>query len=243
MDPEYHGRAKVTCSYDGVETISREDERRPLYLMDTDSKVYGAPPLSAYPPFGSVRLEDTSVEVRMHGRRGHELRYVAWVWRRPNGKGLSDRGVCARPEGPESFRSETKWTAGASIWSFLSGAWVTALLSRGVAAASSMVYALGFVIMSVVRGVLPWCDTQAASDDRLSESATRHIFCWTFFPDGTRPADRELWGHEWPSFLLDQDDDQSTSSSSLSVSQEVDKQVYGRVGEWVKRIQQPSGHG
>ncbi|PYI31171.1 hypothetical protein BP00DRAFT_301121, partial [Aspergillus indologenus CBS 114.80] len=132
IDPKHHRRAKVLNGIGDEKRISREDEYRLLYLTDTKSETYRSPPLSPYPPFGSVKLEETSIEVRLHAQCDHRLRYVSWIWKGTSGKGFKE----------------------------------------------------------------------ALLDESLSESATRNVFCWTLFSDGTKLEERGLWDHEWLNFLL-----------------------------------------
>lgn len=84
--------------------ISREDEFRLLFLTDVNSEIYGNPPLSPYPPFGSVNLESTSLEVRLHFACGHKLVYQSWDWRcQP--EAISDFGMSWGSD-PEKLKSK-----------------------------------------------------------------------------------------------------------------------------------------
>ncbi|KAJ9488277.1 hypothetical protein VN97_g5032 [Penicillium thymicola] len=89
MDPQYHRLAPVK-NIDGLDMISREDGFRLLFIMDKDSQEYGSPPLSPYPPFGLVNVQNTSLGVRLHLSCDHRLEYHSWNWLCQNGKGLSD---------------------------------------------------------------------------------------------------------------------------------------------------------
>ncbi|KAJ4116185.1 hypothetical protein NW768_011158 [Fusarium equiseti] len=65
----------------GATSISRADECRLLFLchgMD-----YTTPPLFPFPPFGSINLEDTNLDVHEHSLCGqyHSLNYVGLTWR------------------------------------------------------------------------------------------------------------------------------------------------------------------
>ncbi|KAB8266162.1 hypothetical protein BDV32DRAFT_156218 [Aspergillus pseudonomiae] len=63
-------------------------------------------------------------------------------------------------------------------------------------------------------------DEEEGFDDRLSELATRNIFSWIFFTEGTRPEERELWKHEWLELLVDRDYGVESSESSSSEVEE-----------------------
>ncbi|KOS39506.1 hypothetical protein ACN38_g9653 [Penicillium nordicum] len=92
MDPQYHRLAPVK-NIDGLDMISREDEFRLLFITDEDSQEYGTPPLSPYPPFGMVNVQNTSLGVRLHMSCDHRLEYHSWNWLCQNGKDLSDFGM------------------------------------------------------------------------------------------------------------------------------------------------------
>lgn len=55
-------------------------------------------------------------------------------------------------------------------------------------------------------------------NDRLSRKATRNLFSWTLFTEGTRTEERSLWKHEWlePLLKIDLSVESSASSSSNS---------------------------
>ncbi|EIT82309.1 hypothetical protein AO1008_02659 [Aspergillus oryzae 100-8] len=64
-------------------------------------------------------------------------------------------------------------------------------------------------------------DKEEIFDDTLSELATRNIFSWTSFSEGTRSEERELWKHEWLELLVDRNDGAESSESSPSEVEDV----------------------
>ncbi|KAF2245052.1 hypothetical protein BU26DRAFT_490162 [Trematosphaeria pertusa] len=92
MDPAFHEELPISHTARLENVIRREDEFRLLYLTDVESESYGTPPLSPYPPFGLVKLDETAIEVRLHAFCGHRLDYSNWVWRRQNRPDLTDYG-------------------------------------------------------------------------------------------------------------------------------------------------------
>lgn len=91
MDPKNHRQVPVQIQ-EGLEMIPREDEFRLLFKTDTESRIYGGPPISPYQPFGWVTLQDTSIEVRLHLRCNHRLTYHSWNWECRDIQRLSDFG-------------------------------------------------------------------------------------------------------------------------------------------------------
>jgi hypothetical protein len=81
-------------------TITREEEYRLLYLTDINSTLYPSPPLSPWPPFGSVALSNVALEVKLHAFCGHRLVYSHWVWKGFSGQIVEDHG--AKPSEKES---------------------------------------------------------------------------------------------------------------------------------------------
>lgn len=64
----------------GDSFILREDEFRLLSLTNLKSNAYGPPPISPYPPFGLAKLENATLEIRLHASCGHRLTYLNWIW-------------------------------------------------------------------------------------------------------------------------------------------------------------------
>ena len=64
-----------------IEEISRADESRLLYL--SLDQHYNVAPLFPFPPFGSIALKDTNIEVHQHEQydTSHRLEYEGLTWR------------------------------------------------------------------------------------------------------------------------------------------------------------------
>jgi len=64
-----------------IEEISRADEFRLLYL--SHEQYYNVAPLFPFPPFGSIALKDTNIEVHQHAQcdTNHRLEYEGLTWR------------------------------------------------------------------------------------------------------------------------------------------------------------------
>ncbi|KAJ5587824.1 uncharacterized protein N7459_003589 [Penicillium hispanicum] len=91
---------------------------------------------------------------------------------------------------------------------------LSAIHRRLVAAFSQ----LGRAFSSIMSAFGP--ATQQLDDDtfneEFSELSTRSVFSWTFFTDGIRPEERDIWNHEWLEILLRRQARYDTSSSSSS---------------------------
>lgn len=71
--------------------ITRADECQLLYL--TASEGHQRHPVSPWPPFGFIPLNQTEIEVRQHAYcKGHNLRYSSWCWDTDNESGYEDLG-------------------------------------------------------------------------------------------------------------------------------------------------------
>lgn len=104
MDPNYH-RLTPVKKIDGLDMISREDEFRVLFVTDVHSETYGNPPLSPYPPFGLVDVQNTSLNVRLHLSCDHRPNYTSWDWQCQNGQVLRDFGMSHRSKSAEPSSS------------------------------------------------------------------------------------------------------------------------------------------
>ena len=71
MDSALHKGLQISDNATLGKVVSREDEFCLLCVTDVDSSRYGMPPLSPYPPFGVVKLNETALEVRLHAFCGH----------------------------------------------------------------------------------------------------------------------------------------------------------------------------
>ncbi|KAF4975874.1 hypothetical protein FZEAL_7397 [Fusarium zealandicum] len=86
----------------GTSSISRADESRLLFLCHGIN--YTIPPLFPFPPFGSVALDDTNLDVHEHSLcgRDHSLRYAGLTWRCNDGtedkQGPEVPAVAIRPK-------------------------------------------------------------------------------------------------------------------------------------------------
>lgn len=196
MDPTFHRGPHVRRNLRFEKVIPREDEFHLLYITDFESQMYGELPLSPYPPFGAVRLEDTTLEVKIYASCGHSLAYRNWVWQGQDGKCLDDCGLAPvedmsnyiEPDGCLSLILPD----GSSLQHIrrkISDCWTSFLVRR--------------------RGI-----PDSTFSEELSERATRNLFSWTFFSDGVKHTEKEIWRHEWLNLLLDLSDDDSLSSSS-----------------------------
>ncbi|KAF2263131.1 hypothetical protein CC78DRAFT_466391, partial [Lojkania enalia] len=73
--------------------ICRKDEFRLLYLTNIKSNCYRMLPLSSYPPFRVVKLNKTTLKVRLHVLYRHQLNYSYWAWRNYNRPDLIDFAI------------------------------------------------------------------------------------------------------------------------------------------------------
>ncbi|KAK2883365.1 hypothetical protein FQN49_000005 [Arthroderma sp. PD_2] len=193
MDPCFYRMPNIYRDFGLERVIPREDEFRLLYLTDIYSEKYAALPLCPYSPFGAVKLRDTALEIRLHFSCGHSLDYSHWVWQgSEENLRLDDYGFSASSD----------------------------MLLTDAYPASNQHHS---TILQLARRKLfdTWVNylaTPQACDinERLSECATRNLFSWTFFPDGTRLEDKQLWRHEWLSLLLNVGDGDSKTCSSMS---------------------------
>ncbi|KAF2241414.1 hypothetical protein BU26DRAFT_525236 [Trematosphaeria pertusa] len=173
MDPRFHRPPPKFNDLEGRTHIYREDEFRLLYITDVESRRYASPPLSPWPPFGTVDITTTNLEVQLHLNCAHRLLYKQWNWQLEDGKALLDPGVptpmC------DSLQKE-----------------------RGLAGQlSSRATRLWNNLRTSQRMV-----ENGAYNRSTSQSATRAIFQWTLV-DGIRPDDKKLWTHEWLRDLLE----------------------------------------
>lgn len=238
MDPQYHRRAPVHKTND-VELIPREDEFRLLFITDVDSETYRNPPLSPYRPFGFVELQNTSTNVRLHYSCNHQLRYHCWNWKRDGGQVLCDFGMsCGSKAVQSSIEPDFLRTRALNRAWMVVGFPYTSLFKSSLVIAT--IYRRLVSVCSWLRGLDPTsppCEEldkeEDVFDDTLSELATRNIFSWTFFTEGTRQEERELWKHEWLELLVDRADSADTSESSSSeVGYEVNKEQLQHVQAW-----------
>jgi hypothetical protein len=194
MDPDSyrHSRALQDVTR-GV--ITREDEFRLLYLTDITSEHFGSPPLSPYPPFGVVNMNQTALDVRLHASCGHSFSYDCWIWRQRDGQCMNDFGISAQSR-PNSCGRQL------SIRGSLTGR-----ISRPLIHFYTTLLTF-WKSVSVVPGRLQ----ELAFDERLSEVATRNVFSWTFFSEGIRSDELPLWNHEWLQFLLERESDNGDGS-------------------------------
>jgi hypothetical protein len=177
------------------EVITREDEFRLLYLTDITSEHFRSPPLSPYPPFGVVNMNQTALNVRLHALCGHYFSYDCWIWRQRDGQCLNDFGISAQSR-PISCGRQL------SIRGSLTGRILRPLTDF---------YTTLLTLWKSV-SVVPGHVQELTFDDRLSEVATRNVFSWTYFSDGIRSDELPLWNHEWLQFLLERESDDGDGS-------------------------------
>ncbi|KAJ5112940.1 hypothetical protein N7456_001474 [Penicillium angulare] len=187
MDPANYRYVKSRRIGDRA-MIPREDEFRLLYLTDCLSDDYRHPPICPYPPFGEVNLQDTSLEVRLHFSCNHRISYRSWEWKGVNGHALSDFGISPylRPS-----RVKSIFSSSLAIW-LLTGFVYSTTVNKS--------WMMNFICRTIWPNVRQ--AEEESSNDRLSAAATRALFLWTFYIEGTRTEDRAFWNHEWlESFL------------------------------------------
>jgi hypothetical protein len=195
MDSAFHKELRISDNATLGKIICREDEFRLLYLTDIESDRYGMLPLSPYPPFGVVKLDETALEVRLHAFCGHQLDYSHWAWRNHDRPDLIDFGIprLACPHSHEQGPSRKP------------------IVITGICRLLARLQSKSYTFWHLLFGLL-WPPGKALPCEKLSEIATRNIFSWTFFSDGVRPDEMAMWRHEWLSFLLDHEsDDENTS--------------------------------
>lgn len=228
MDPQYHRLAPVQ-KIDGVQLIPREDEFRLLFITDVDSQTYRNPPLSPYRPFGYVDLRNISIDVRLHYSCNHQLRYYCWNWKCEEGQVSIDFGMSYGLKAVESsMEPNTLRSTGLKLAWMVVGSTYTTLYKLLLGNSFwGPIYRTLVSICSWRRGLRPAnppgedLDKEEIFDDTLSELATRNIFSWTFFSEGTRSEERELWKHEWLELLVDRNDGAESSESSPSEVEDV----------------------
>ncbi|KAE8421974.1 hypothetical protein BDV36DRAFT_280286 [Aspergillus pseudocaelatus] len=223
MDPQYY-RLTPVHKTNNVELIPREDKFRLLFITDVDSETYRTP-LSPYRPFGLVELQNTSIEVRLHYSCNHQLSYCCWNWR-----------------SVESSIDPNLLTIKALKLAWMAVGFPYASLYKPplLILAWAPIYRKLVSICFWHRDLdptSPLCEEldkeEEVYEDTFSELATRNIFSWTFFTEGTRPEQRELWKHEWLELLRDRDDGvESSESSSSEVGDEANKEKLQHVQTW-----------
>ena len=179
MDCEFFRKPRIFKKSKGGSFIPREDEFRLLYLTDIKSDDYGPPPISPYPPFGLVKFEDAALPIRLHISCGHKLKYLNWIWQGTDGQMLVDEGNTqhiSRNFMRNSFFRKLPWNCYIRI--FILG---------------EMILLKTCVKSSQNNGKL--------LSDRMSEKATRNCFQWTYFAEGVRQSERQIWDHEWLSII------------------------------------------
>ncbi|KAM5470373.1 hypothetical protein MferCBS49748_002546 [Microsporum ferrugineum] len=218
MDPTFHRMPNLQRSLIYKKIIPREDEFRLLYITDFESLDYGALPLSPYPPFGYVEFGDTALGVQLHVSCGHSLIYSHWVWR-------------GQKQGEAQYFDDYGLVPSINI---------SSLDKQGDRCYASAIH--NNRSLQLIQRRL--CNTAFTSpqqisnndfNERLSETATRNLFSWTFFPDGVRLEDKEIWHHEWLDVLLSIDDNDSavTSSSCISSAKRRSKSI---ILSWLQTI-------
>jgi hypothetical protein len=70
------------------------------------------------------------------------------------------------------------------------------------------------------------------TNEHLSIQATRNLFSWTLFAEGTKEEDKETWQHEWLEGLLERVDFASPSSSSSSSHRKSSSKKNDSVLKW-----------
>ncbi|KAB8206000.1 hypothetical protein BDV34DRAFT_234945 [Aspergillus parasiticus] len=240
MDPQYHRLAPVRKT-DGVQLIPREDEFRLLFITDVDSETYRNPPLSPYRPFGFVELQNTSIDVRLHYSCNHQLSYYCWNWKCEGGQVSIDFGISSGSKAVESSIEPNilRPTGSKLAWMVVGSTYTTLYKSLLGNNFWAPIYRKLVSICSWLRGLRPTnlpredLDKEEIFDDTLSELATRNIFSWTFFSEGTRPEERELWKHELLELLVDRDDGAESSESSVTdVDDEANCKKLEHVHKW-----------
>lgn len=73
--------------------------------------------------------------------------------------------------------------------------------------------------------------------DRLSRAATRNLFSWTLFTEGTRTEELSLWRHEWLEDLLERHlSIDSSGSRSSGDGDETKQQNETHVSKWLEDV-------
>jgi hypothetical protein len=191
MDCEFYQKPPFVKKSKGCLLIPREDEFRLLYLTDIESNAYGRPPMSPYPPFGLVKLEDAALPIRLHVSCGHKLRYLNWVWQGPDGQTLVDEGG-TRQISKRSTRN---------IFGKLRDYSIPIFTLKEITSVKTC-------IRSRYNGKL-W-------SDGMSEKATRNCLSWTYFAEGIRLSERQMWDHEWLNIICGKENESLVVSCSSS---------------------------
>lgn len=173
MDPALCRPRPLSWSRGLPESISRADELRLLFITDEDSTRYGPPPMSPYPPAGSVSLCECTLAVQNHVQCYHSLLYDAWGWLSYEGKTVViDSGTSC------TYDAEDEVETG----------YLQSICSVGYTTK----------------------DETRLRVEQLSGKATRNVWSWAFFRDGSRHGDEVCWQHPWLESILlarDADDD------------------------------------
>ena len=94
-----------------------------------------------------------------------------------------------------------------------------------------------FTVASVIWPSFQHPKEEDTPDERLSMLATRNLFSWTLFTEGTRIEERSLWKHEWLSNLVNRGLDAiSTESSPSEFESEVDCQKIEYIRSWQEDV-------
>ncbi|KAF2259161.1 hypothetical protein CC78DRAFT_83259 [Lojkania enalia] len=185
MDPQYYRVPPKKTDSEGRTCIPREDEFRLLYVTDVDSRRYPSPPLSPWPPFGTVELKDTALEVQQHLECAHRPLYKQWNWQLEHGLTLHDPGIIPVVN---SIPLKGNSLAG-QLLSQLIQLWKSQRSSRRA-------------------------EHNDICSETLSRSATRCVFQWSL-SDGVRPEDKALWEDEWLKDLLEDGSESEASGDEV----------------------------
>ena len=167
MDPQFHRAPPMYKNPEGRTCISREDEFRLLYITDVESRRYASPPLSPWPPCGTVDINTTALTVQQHLNCGHRLLYKQWKWQLEDGLALPDPGS-------QTLSSVIP----------LKGISLAGRLRSQVARLWKYLHSSRTFVANSTCG------------QPMSRSATRSVFQWSL-ADGVRTDDNDLWEHEW----------------------------------------------
>lgn len=97
-----YNKVYITLNNNGNQLIHRQDKLRLLYITKTNIKSYPHPPLSPWPPFRAILIQNTAIKAQCHAGCRYNLSYSYWNWRLKSGISLKDPGICECSSKPNS---------------------------------------------------------------------------------------------------------------------------------------------
>ena len=85
-----YNKTSITLSNNRNQLMHCQDKLRLLYITKINIKSYPHPPLSPWPPFKVIPIQDTTIEAQCHIDYRHDLSYSHWNWQLKSGVSFKD---------------------------------------------------------------------------------------------------------------------------------------------------------